>query len=137
MPDYPDGILADLKAAGWAVEVSESFTSRFIALGRKAGHTCVAESNSELDALVGLFNSVREIEAGRMFAVGMVIKLMEPVGNVRDGYFVIIAVDREVLQLRPVSEDRESGDMVCGKELHLLPMRDADRVKRTGVMLDA
>ena len=135
MPDYTELILADLKGAGWDAEVAEPFPGRFVAMGRKAGHTCLSESDSDLGALVGLLKSVREVEACRMFAEGMVVKLREPLEDVREGYYVIVAVDGDGLKLCALGEDLESGDLVCSGGVCSLAMRDAEKLLRTGIML--
>ena len=134
MPDYTDMILADLKAAGWTAEVTEPSPGRFVAKGCKAGHTCIAESDGELGALAGLLKSVREVEAGRMFAVGMVVRLREPFGDLREGHYVVDAVDGEGLTVCMLGED-EAGEMCRTEKRFRVVMAEAGSLVRTSFSL--
>jgi hypothetical protein len=136
MATYTEMILRDLKAAGWDASSRQIRGERYVATARKAGHLCAAEDDGELGALTKLLQSVREIEAGRLFAAGQVIRVREHLGDLEPGHYLIRAVDADGLVVSPVGEDRASGDLCASDQQQRLPMHLTCNVIRTYLQVD-
>lgn len=136
MATYTEMILRDLNAVGWAATCRAVASDRHVATARKAGHLCAAEDDGELGALTKLLQSVREVEAGRLFAPGQVIRLREHLGDIGPGYYLIRAVDADGLTLSPVGEDPQLGDLDASDQRLHLPMHLTSSVLRTSIQMD-
>lgn len=137
MPTYAQMILQDLRAAGWEAPAPQARGACFLARATKAGHVCLAEGDGELGALVALQKSVREVEAGRLFSPGQVVRLRVCVGDIPPGHYAVASVDGAGLTLRLLGEDPETGDLCLTEKECRLPMGEAGKVERTKVRLDA
>lgn len=62
MTDYTDIQLNELAAAGWTVGFRKLDEYHCVAFAKKDGHTCVAEGDGELGALIALGKSIRKVD---------------------------------------------------------------------------
>jgi len=62
MTTYTDIALSEMTKAGWEVGLRKIDEDHCVAFAKKGGHTCVAEGDGELGALIALGKSIREVE---------------------------------------------------------------------------
>lgn len=137
MATYRDLIMQSLQTAGWEASCRRVQGNRHVATANKAGHTCVVEDGGELGALTKLQQSIRDVEARRLFERGQVIRLAEQIGDIPPGCFAVVSAGGELLTVCQLDEDPESGDLRPSERLHHLPMSQAGKVLRTRINLEA
>lgn len=62
MTTYTDMALNEMTTAGWEVGLRKIDDNHCVAFAQKDGHTCVAEGDGELGALIALGKSIREVD---------------------------------------------------------------------------